>query len=178
MDLNKINEIARTIATYWPALLVASTLLLFLPPNILEILGLNLWLESYRPWTGAVWLATLSIGAVQWGRPIGSWLYKKMRWHLTTRPRLVKQLENLSPDEKIFLAVYLLADTKVQYADINDGLVGELVSAKIIRRASQLSVYHTRFAFNIQPWAWDALRKNPELVGVTEDQIGSVSVYE
>lgn len=173
MDLSKITDIARAVAAYWPALLVASTLLLFLPSNVLDILGLDLLVGNYRPWIGGVWLITLSIGAVQWGRSVASWFYSKIRWKLIVRPRLVKKLKDLSPSEKSFLAFYLLANTKVQYADINDGLVGELVSSRIIRRASQLSVYHTRFPFNIQPWAWEELRKNPELVDVSEHQIGS-----
>ncbi|MBU2802589.1 hypothetical protein HFV02_10085, partial [Acidithiobacillus caldus] len=44
------------------------------------------------------------------------------------------------------------------------GVVGGLVAEEIIYRSSSMGQFGAYFSYNIQPWAWDYLRKNPHLI--------------
>jgi len=72
-------------------------------------------------------------------------------------------LSNLSKDEKKILKEYIDKDTKTNYYSKFDGVVGGLEKSKILYISSELGQGpNAMFPFNIQPWAWEMLKKNPK----------------
>lgn len=171
--IGKIIETLKLGPRYLFAVVVASGLLLFLPESAMPWFGLDGPVEQYRSWIGGAFVVSSSfLGALGIAAAVKP-LKREITWHLFHLPRGIRRLKNATPDESRFLANYLLKESRTQYAPMNSGLTSELEGARIIRRASNLSTYHVNFAYNIQPWAWDYLKKHPETVGISEDQIGS-----
>lgn len=75
-------------------------------------------------------------------------------------------LSNLSKEEKAILSEYIDNDTKTNYYNINDGVIGGLVSTQILYRSTNISQMGSVFSYNIQPWAWEMLRKNPKYLKI------------
>lgn len=72
-------------------------------------------------------------------------------------------LENLSKDEKELLREYIDNDTKTRDFSIRNGIARGLQSCKILYISSNISRGPKFiFPFNIQPWAWEMLKKNPK----------------
>ena len=72
-------------------------------------------------------------------------------------------LSNLSKDEKRILKEYIDKDTKTNYYSKFDGVVGGLEKSKVLYVSSNLGQGPgAMFPFNIQPWAWEMLKKNPK----------------
>ena len=72
-------------------------------------------------------------------------------------------LENLSKDEKELLREFMDNDTKTRSFSLRDGVAMGLKSYNVL----YISSNYTRglklmFPFNIQPWAWEMLKKNPK----------------
>ena len=76
-----------------------------------------------------------------------------------------KRLHGLSSEEKTILRSYIDNDTKTQHFSIFDGVHSGLLAAKILYQSSMVS-YPGRetFDYNITNWAWDYLKKHPELL--------------
>ena len=143
------------------------------PDRFVTGLGLQEFIDDYRMWIGVGFLVLLGIAlpralesvrqqALQWWRS-RSWLRDAE-----------KRLHDLTDDEKQVLKGYIDDNSRTQNLKLNDGVISGLALASVIYRASQLSVGSTFFPYNIEPWAWDYLRKHPELldlaVDVPEDQ--------
>ncbi len=47
---------------------------------------------------------------------------------------------------------------------MSDGVVGGLLTKRILYRSSSLSLSYTTFAYNLQPWAWEYLNSHPRLL--------------
>ena len=82
-----------------------------------------------------------------------------------SRVRILRShLHALSEDEKSALRFYFLNNTKTRVFDISDGTISGLNSLGIVYRPSTVSCEYTRFAYNIQPWAWSYIKKRPHLL--------------
>ncbi|EOU1885459.1 hypothetical protein F6J58_01325 [Clostridium perfringens] len=62
------------------------------------------------------------------------------------------------------LSSYIKNQSKTQDLPINNGVVAELASKKIIYRSTELSSSGLFFSYNLNDWAWDYLNKNPNLL--------------
>jgi len=144
-------------------LFIISTVLLFGGEELIASLGLLEAKEILKPWVGVAWIISISIIISEPTYYAFNLVKKRIQWRIKLK-QMQKTLHNLTPDEKIFLSVYIDDDTKTQSADYNNGVVSGLVAEKIIFRSSNLSQYYTTFPYNIQPWAWEYLKNNPEIL--------------
>ena len=72
-------------------------------------------------------------------------------------------LANLSKDEKELLREYIDNDTKTRNFSIRNGIAMGLKSYNVLYISSNITRgLKLMFPFNIQPWAWEMLKKNPK----------------
>ena len=76
-----------------------------------------------------------------------------------------KRLHDLTGKEKKILRAYIENETRSLQLPITSGVVNGLVSENIIYRSSSVGEgVGMKFAHNIQPWAREYLKENPELL--------------
>lgn len=164
MDWSRVLEWIKPGAVFYFAAFLATTALLVLPQSLLQGLGLSAVAEEQRPWIGLLWLASGSFSVVR----TVQWLFESE--HSPIRQRLQawslrKRLSELSEPEKMILRKYLAEDTPTLTFPAQDGVVRGLVAKKILFRASEFAMPNSwSFPFNLQPWARQALRKDPSLL--------------
>jgi hypothetical protein len=87
---------------------------------------------------------------------------------ITSRRRIKyrqKRLHRLTPAERAILRKYIIKDTRSQDLSLQDGVAQGLVLERIIYRPlPSIGDVRRGFPHNIQPWAWDYLKKHPELL--------------
>jgi len=163
VDFSKVIDWIKLSPRHYFAVLLASATLLFLPDNVLGVLGLEQLRTTYRGWIGALFVLSaallLSHPLAGWGGRIGGWWSEKEFVRMSR-----KRLLQLTPAEKSILKGFVAENTRTQTLNFMDGVVSGLESAHIIYRASNAGTMDGSFAYNIQPWAWDQLRKTPELL--------------
>ncbi|RZF20652.1 hypothetical protein DAY19_11750 [Halobacteriovorax vibrionivorans] len=88
--------------------------------------------------------------------------------NISLKKKLTGYLKTLSDEEKELLKEFIYGNTKSKSFLLNSGVVQGLVAHKIIYRSGSISTNVTirgpYFEFNIQPWAWQYLNKNPHLL--------------
>jgi Super-infection exclusion protein B len=119
-----------------------------------------------RPYLGAAIIIAVGGLAVAQVASLESWWARKQRARLQ-----FKHLRALSPAEKRVLRGYTEANTKTQYFRMDDGVVGGLNQLGYIYCSAQVGYMGKGFAFNIQPWLWEHLQKNPAILGKAEDDL-------
>ena len=144
--------------------LVACALLLFLPRFATQKLGVDQLVATYQPWIGMVFILSLALCLVNAlfaaGKFLKPWI-KQGYWVRAGKSRL----KDLTPQEKEILTRYISQDTRSQSLPIQNGVVAALESDGILVRTRNIGSPGTwSFAYAIQPWAWDYLRKRPELL--------------
>lgn len=146
---------------------LAGAALLYLPPEVLERIGLTALVEAYRPHIGGVLVVSLALLVAQAFFALVT-LAKKILADKRAKSKadeLIRRkheyLEKLTPSEKSYLAPYIHEQENTQYFSIDDGVVGGLTGKGILYRASNVSTDWKNFAYNLQPWARELLEKNP-----------------
>lgn len=143
----------------YAAVLIATSLLLFLPPGTVEAMGLEEFRSTYRVWLGVGWLFSASLLGVHAvaavGRLVGAGWH---RWRFGRRLR--EALRDLTLEEKRLLREFVVDGKNTLYRSISDGVAAGLVAKFIICRASNLSEPGGLFPFNLQPYARTVLTKN------------------
>jgi len=163
LDWLKILEWFKPRPSLYLAIFLASGVLLFAPEQIVRLLALDAIVSDHRAWIGALFLVSACLLLAQ-----GSgWLFANTnsplyRWWQTRRLHVF--LEDLSSPEKAVLKKFVERDETTQYFEYQDGVVSGLVKKRILWRASDLAASFTTFAYNIQPWAREYLRKYPKLL--------------
>lgn len=143
---------------------VATGVTLFAPESVMTRLGLDAAATSHRPYVGAgfllssaIFISYLLAQAVELLKPVAL-----ERWNLRQSRRT---LHFLSLPEQSLLAEYLDAETTTQCYFIGDGVVTGLIGKGILYRASNVGrPGSTSFDHNIQPWAWEYLKRHPDLI--------------
>lgn len=144
-------------------LLIATSILLFSPEIFLTTLGLDQLVINYKMWIGLLFTVSLSIILLM--VVFAVFLKLNERINECRRQKLLRErLFKLTEEEKEILSYYIDNQTKSQNLSYTYGVVKSLERNLIIYRASTLSAYGDSFAYNIQPWAWDYLNKNPKLL--------------
>ncbi len=161
-DFSKLIEGLKLPTKTLVGLCFAAGLLIFSSEGFLKSLGLDSFVNSYRPYIGAVFVISVCIsvvsGVAAFATFINPWLVQAY-WIRLGR----KRLQRLNPEEKELLAYYIKNQTRSQKLDIKSGTVNALVQEKIIVRGSHLGTYYG-FDYIIQPWAWEYLNENPHLL--------------
>jgi len=88
-------------------------------------------------------------------------LRKWRKWRLGKNAPTI--LRSLSRQEKEYLARYIKRDITSLEFDLSDGTIRTLQAKKIVYQGSNVSLYHTVFSFNLQPWVQEAFKKHPDL---------------
>lgn len=163
MDASKLIDWLKLTPRYLFALSLGTGLLLFGPMSILERLGLLKFLAEYRPRLGTVFIAATTIwvshGLAQVGNVGLAWLKEKNAIRIRR-----SELKDLSPQERAILRQFIDGNTKTIALDIRSGVHAALESRHVIYRAATVSRHDMYFDYNIQPWAWDYLRRHPEVL--------------
>lgn len=138
--------------------------LLFGSDNLIDNVGLLEFVERYRMWIGIVFLSSTAFFIVHF--IIGIWDSIKQG---NTRRGISKmqkeRLRNLTPAEKQVLRFYFVHNTRSQNLSFMNGTVRELEHLRIIYRPSNLGRgYDMQMSYNIQPFAWDYLKKRQYLL--------------
>lgn len=144
------------------ALCIMFGVMVFSGDAALENFGLKAFVEDYRAYLGAGFLATLALTVVNSLAAVWKFIYPwiaEAYWVRIGR----KRLQNLNPTEKEILRYYIKNQTRSQSLPIQDGTVNALQREKVIIRGSSLGSLYG-FDFIIQPWAWEYLNEHPELL--------------
>lgn len=156
-----IFDALKQVGGYAPvSVLGASSILLFVPNIWLAKINVLAFKTQNAETIGLAFVVSLVavvIQAILW--------VKNNPWAShQARKNMEKRFSNLTDKERQLLWGYIFGCTRTQYFPYQDGVVQGLVHAKVIYLASQVSTRWYRFPFNIQPWAYDYLRKHPHLL--------------
>ena len=164
MDPSKILDWIKLPTKTLTAICLFAGILLFANDELINTIGMNSLIESYRPYIGAIFLISFSLVTVNC--ILGTFNFFKpwiVQSYLVYHGK--KRLKALTPEEKEILSYFIKNQTRSQALQIQDGTVAALQAEKIIARASQLGSLHG-FSYIIQPWAWEYLNKNQHLLEI------------
>ena len=166
MDLGKAIDWIKLDPKYLLPVAVATSILLFSPKALLSNIGLDGFVATYRSWVGLSWLLSIALLSSHVLSPLGKflkhWVSEKIWiWHGK------KRLKELTNSEKEILRRFIAGETRSQYLDFQNGDVNLLERERIIFMASSTGNLIRGMAYNIQPWAWEYLRKNRDLLKQT-----------
>lgn len=163
MDLSGALAWLKLSPRYLLAICIGLGAVLFMPPNLLDTLGLVEFRESFKGFLGAGFIlacALLGSGALinttEWVR---TWWRRRKNLQ-----RCIDYLHQLTPEEAEILRGYVYHRTRTRTLPIESGVVQGLVAHKVIYRAASVGDMLDGWAYNLQPWAWDYLMTHPYLV--------------
>lgn len=163
MDLSKLIEWVKLKPRHFFTLAFATGVVLFAPGQAIDRLGMTEFVADYRGWMGLAFLvsfaAWLSYGISHVSSAI---LFRLGLWRSVRAGR--EYLKVLSPPEREILRQFIQGDTKTVNLDLASGDHHQLELNNVIYRPRSVSQRLTYFDYNIQPWAWDYLRKHPGLL--------------
>jgi len=163
MNLGNIVDWIKLTPKYIAPIALLSSLLLFLPSNSISIFGVNNLVDTYRMWIGLTCLSSYSLlltHFVFWLKDYGA--NARKNYHIKTKR--ISLLKNLSPEEKEILSGYILTQSKSRQLNMRCGTTNGLEHSMIIYRSAVIGTADGWFAYNLHPWAWDLLSKNPEFL--------------
>ena len=167
VDLSAIKnrlKLARIAA--W-SLVVVIGLMLWGPDRFVSGLGLAAFVGGYRAWLGLFFLLALIAALTPLCRPLGEAISAfYMRFRVVFRGK--KRLKHLTPGEKRILKSFIDKNTRIQRLTFDSGIIVGLEFDDIIYRATDASETtpggSVLVDFSIRPWAWNYLRRNPNLL--------------
>jgi hypothetical protein len=143
-------------------------LLLFLPEELLQQIGVIAFRDHYRPLIGFAFLIFSGLLLTHLLFAIGQRAWREVGRRVRLREGQ-KALERLTIRERKILGHYVENQTTTQRLSIEDGVVNGLVGKRILFVASPYSrtepwtgKFYTEI--NLERWAWDYLKKHPHLV--------------
>lgn len=133
----------------------------FIPKEWAVFLSIEKLQTEYKQWISFGFIVFFFINIIH----LGSWLFRRLQIYRQSRIRITR-LRRLTVQEKKVLSEYIKGDTMTIYLSINDGVTNGLVQSEIIWRSASISrdFNPMSFAYNIQDWAWDYLKKHPDLL--------------
>lgn len=164
MDWSRFIDWIKLSPKHLLALAAASSFLIFVKSDWLQRIGLTEFRNKYFPWIGIVALLSTALLLSHLLTRIGSWIYQESVFRINLR-RWRRYLHTLTLGEKEVLRRFINKNTKTQRLDDTSGVVQGLAAMNIIGRASNITLsVRPEFDYNIQPWAWDYLKKHPNLL--------------
>ena len=165
-----LNTVKQTSPAVFLGLAIASGILLFSGNDTLTTLGLLEFKTSNVQFIGASFILSISIMSSHCLFAVFGLIkalfkdYQKKQKRKALLDAKRKTLEKLTPDEKAYLAPYILQQESSQYFSLEDGVAGELIAKGILHQTSTLGDVIDGFAYSIQPWVREHLKNNPELL--------------
>lgn len=165
-----LSAIRQTSPIIFLGLSIATGIIIFVPNDIAEALGLSDLRMHYRAHFGFAFVVSISIVFAQclWGAArFAATLLKTFRESRKAKQAMQereKMLHDLTPDEKAYLAPYILDKENTQYFLIEDGIAGGLEAKGIIYQARDVGDMIEGFAYNLQPWVRNYLKQKPHLL--------------
>lgn len=141
----------------------ASGLVLLLPQAVLTRLGLESLPAWGRPALGGAFVISFALLAGHGLAELWQQLRRWVKWRMEIM-RGRRSLQQLGREERDLLRRYLEDDTQTQFVSYTEGVANGLVAKGILYRASIVAAHFQTFAYNIQPWAWQELKRHPEWV--------------
>ncbi len=158
MDLSRLIEWIKLSPKYLLPIGLVSGFLLFVNDSFLEKFGLKAFVGNFRAWIGIIFLMVATLIVIDISYQAFSCI-KISYTNTRNRKKRIERLKNLTPEEKDILLGYLFPETRTQYFPINDGVVRGLEAESIIYQSSNVGDLDN-WSFNIQPWAWQLLKKH------------------
>lgn len=165
-----LSSIKQTSPVIFTGLAIASGIVLFGSGELITTIGLNEFREANKPYIGGCFVFSLSIVFAQTITELFSFAKTRIaKWQKSRNSKKSIEsrkagLANLTPDEKAYLAPYVLGQKTTQYFLMEDGVKGSLEAKGILYRASPMGDMITGWAYNIQPWARKHLQENQDLL--------------
>ena len=127
-----------------------------------EYLGYEAVTQAYRGWISLAGLVLMAYGVVM--AAADTWP-SVMRWYngWWFKGKAPDVLAKLSRQEKEYVAKYLAQDASSLNFCLGDGIVNGLVQKRVVTRVSNVSVEDDEFAFNLEPWVIETLKRHPRL---------------
>lgn len=174
MSLGKLIDIIKLPPQYLFGIALIAGFLLYAPEETLRNIGLLDFIERFQMWIGIVFLSSTAFFIVAVLVVVGKMIKGGFNKRKNARIRK-ERLRNLNPDEKEILRYYFEHNTRSLKLSIMNGVVRELESFRIIYLSSEMGggrAGRTMFSYNIQPFAWDYLKKHPYLLEHKQEQEG------
>ena len=165
-DFSKITDLLKLLPTYLLPMAVLSGFLVFASDDVLADFGIQGFRSDFRPWIGIVFLGSVSVLLTRGVTASFSWGKNEIVVRKSLGRRQ-KRMHDLTPAEKDILRKYVAEETRTQTLMMGDGVVQGLVQAGVLYRSTTVGESRQGdpvFDHNVQPWAWDYLRKHPELL--------------
>lgn len=134
-------------------------LILFLPEEYAKTLAVDGFRNEYRVFLGPAFLLTLSFCVAR----IFIFFMQGYRQKQALKKRQ-EALYSLTPEEKGYLIPYIEGQRNTVNVGMDDGVMAGLRLKCITYRAANMGDLQNGFAFNLQPWAREYLKKNPHLL--------------
>lgn len=157
--LNGLERLQKIPTAFLLALSIVLALLLFLPDNIAQPLAVKEFRDNYRKFLGPAFLLMVAFTATKCIMAAAH----SVRQHSAKDARL-RQLHRLTPEERGYLAAFILQQRNTIYVAPSDGVAGGLEAKAIIYRASNAFNVLEGPGYNLQPWAREYLEKNRHLL--------------
>jgi hypothetical protein len=156
---------------------LATGLIVFLPDQALQQMGLLQLRDAFRPYWGGIFIITSVIFVTEISLKVVALLSEKRKIKLI-KQKQVEQLSSLTQEERELLNGFIRNKKKTRRLDVDSGVVFGLVNKSIIYLASSRATsapfdytYHGRVYtadYNIHDWAWDYLNQHQELLSQQE----------
>jgi hypothetical protein len=167
MVIEAIGSLLSAVKQTSPVILlgiaIASGTIIFGQDSFVAALGLTDARNNYRAHLGIAFVLSGSILVAQFIGGVFHFLKDKRRAKRALKG-LHETLHSLTPDEKAYLAPFVLTQQNTVPFPIQDGIAGGLVAKNILYRASNVGDRMMRFHHNLQPWAREYLEGHPDLL--------------
>jgi hypothetical protein len=145
------------------AVLLGSSVLLFVPAAFQAQVGLGSLPPVIRTWVGVFWLVSAALFAGKLPAGTGHSAVGVVR-AIRARRAAITRLHELTPAEKELLAGFLHTSSRSQALEISSGTAITLEQAGIIRRGSNIGIAFQFFPYVINEFAWRYLKRHPDLL--------------
>lgn len=163
MGNNKIPDALKDIVGYinflfHPEVLtsafVFSSLLLFLPLEVYQYMGVNDFIASIKLWIVMLWFLSISI-------IIAKFIVRKKEKF--SHRNIIR---NLGSDEKRLLAKYIIYNRTTVSFGFSEDAINRLVALEVVSFSSLGGGTPLNYGVNyfIQPWAWKIIKNDHELL--------------
>ena len=144
------------------AIAIACAVILFSPEKAQDAICVTPILKTIGPYIGIVLVLACALLVTSFVSFSYSWSEKQILRLRLKRFRVQSLSDPPSREEGTWL--FHLRKTKTQRLPLESGVVAGLEARQIIARATIVSHSGTDFDYNIQPWAWNHLNKNRNLI--------------
>lgn len=166
IDFSEISNILKLPPKIMSGLVIASGLLLFLPQKSIEKLYMVGFKSKYGFVIGVIFIVSVSILVCYIVGYMFNWISEKYyrKKLIIARKELIRHLD---PMEKEILKKMMSTYDRTLVLPVNNGVVIQLAFYEAISPAGtthSVDVNDMRIPYFIQPWAYEELKKKPELL--------------